>query len=345
MVVLQGAVVHCSFINCTYNDPYNYQCEISINNTEGFNDFKEITGKHLDNLTDSDVKHINGFSSITSLNIPAIICERFFNATVIQFYYNTIERIDSYSFKVCENLQNLRLHSCQISTIDEQAFANNYKLQYLELSYNKISTLPECFFSSQPILQFLYLNGNQLLDIPEYIFKGLTNLTELNLSENNLQKFRPEWFVTLNALTHLDISNSNFTEELSRNLFGSLKNLNYIGLRSSKLKVIHADIFGESLSISQIDLGYNRIYAIDEKFLENTEPSYIQLNGNICADISISDYSMSRKDMRAAMKECFEFYKMLIGKLFFFNFKIYFCEISRFSEAVYNGNYSHMTAI
>jgi Leucine-rich repeat (LRR) protein len=313
---IQGIVGQSDFINCTYNDPYpeSYRCDLMINNTKGLDDFKDIQGQHIDNQTDNDLRYLSCYHNIVTKNIPSIICQKFVNIIELQFYAIGLERIDSYSFKGCQNLIHVYLSSNQINFIDEQAFANNRELQYLDISYNQLSTLPEKLFLNQQNLQMLYLHSNQLLDVPDNIFQPLVNLTYLYLMDNGMQNIKPQWFATLRALIYLELSNSNLTGELSRNLFGSLKSINYIGLRSSKIKVIHADTFGESLSIAQIDLGNNRIYAIDEKFIENTGPSYIELSGNICADTGISDNSMSRNQMKEAMKECFEFYRMLVGK-------------------------------
>jgi len=317
LISLQGIICQNDFINCTYSNPYpnSYRCNLIINNTQGLNDFKDISGKHIDNQTDNDVQYINCQYKIISTNIPSIICEKFPNIVEMRFYSIGINRIDSYSFKGCKNLRSLYIQHNQISKVDEKAFANNLKLEYLELYYNQLSTLPEKLFSNQKNLQTIYLHGNQLTEMPDNIFQPLTNLTTLYLADNHIQNLKSKWFETLGALSHLDLSNSNLTGELPRNLFGSLKNINYIGLRSSKIKVIHADTFGESLFIPQIDLSYNKIYAVDEKFIENTGPSSLSFNGNICADFGISDNTMSRKKMKEALKDCFEYYRMLIGKL------------------------------
>ena len=314
VAVYPGIYCQNDFINCAYSDSYNYRCELTINNTQGLNDFENISGSHIENNTDDDVEYVSCHYNIISLNVPSVICEKFKNIYEMQFYYIEIERIDSYSFKSCENLLNLYLQYNQISTIDEQAFANNRKLQYLVLSENRISALPANLFLSQQNLRILNLISNQLFDLPGNVFKPLTSLTHLYLSENSLTNINPEWFETLSSLVNLDLSNSNLTEELPRNLFGSLKNLNYIGLSSSNIRVIHADTFGESLSIQNIDLAYNRIYAIDEKFIDNTGPTYLEMYGNVCADVSISDSSISRKQMKEALKDCFAFYNRLIGK-------------------------------
>ncbi|KAL7043411.1 hypothetical protein ACKWTF_001491 [Chironomus riparius] len=312
VAVFQGIYCQNDFINCTFSDPYNYRCELMINNTQGSNDFENISGSHIENQTDNDVHYLGCQYNIISTNVPSVICQKFKNIFDMQFYYVGIERIDSYSFKGCENLLNLHLFYNQIATIDEQAFASNHKLQYLDLSQNRISALPENLFMNQQNLIQLNFYSNQLFDIPGNVFKPLTNLTHLFLSENYMKNINPEWFTTLESLIHLDLSNSNLTEELPRNLFGSLKKINYIGFRSSKIRVLHADTFGESLSIQNLDLGSNRIYAMDERFIDNTGPTYFDIYGNICVDVSISDSSMTRKDMKEALKDCFLFYKMLI---------------------------------
>ena len=90
-----------------------------------------------------------------------------------------------------------------------------------------------------------------------------------------------------------------------------MANLKEIALDQNKFKVINSDWFGILPNLESIYLIMNQIYAIDEKLLNNTGVTNIDMRRNICADKNILDPSDSKEIMRLELRQCFENYENL----------------------------------
>ena len=117
----QNGAIRCNY----FMSEHGYACNLHINNPNGWNNFTEITGVHMTNMGNADVRNIVRLSSSSTTNIPSIICDTFPFTTRMDLRVIRIERIDEYSFKSCKNLSYLEFFSNRIAHIDEFAFSTN----------------------------------------------------------------------------------------------------------------------------------------------------------------------------------------------------------------------------
>ena len=141
VIFLQNEELKCRY----FEDNNDYICELTIFNPNGFNNFTDISGDHLEGKTDYNVDVIHLSRSIT-INIPSIICEKFKNIQHAIFESSGIEKIDDYSFNQCKNLPDLSIMYTMVKKIDKNAFSENSGLERLNLNANELSTLPDNVF-------------------------------------------------------------------------------------------------------------------------------------------------------------------------------------------------------
>lgn len=302
-----GQELHCNFRN---NDTFGYTCDLKINNPDGLNNFTGISGEHLSEMSDSDIRRILSATGSNSTNVPSIICKTFMNVTRIELLSMRISNIDENSFKNCRFLKHLDLKLNQIKIIHEKSFNYNTELQTLYLWYNQLTTLPENVFSSQQKLQTLWINYNKIACPPKNVFDPLKGLTELDWRGNQIRNLTVEWFEKLENLKSLHFR-ANLIEELPKNVFNSLKKMTSLNIDNNRLKIINSDSFGVLPKFTQINLSYNQIDAVDEMIVDNTGLVLIAFGYNKCANVSIIDKTESRESMRSVLQDCFNNFKNL----------------------------------
>ncbi|XP_070489894.1 leucine-rich repeat-containing protein 15-like [Chironomus tepperi] len=277
----QNVVLRCVYSTNLLN---GYRCDLTIINPNGLNNFTVINGTHLFLRTDSHVRYITSSSESYTMNIPSIICEKFSNTTTIELLGMGVQKIDEDSFKNCKDLSYLDLKDNNIKTIDENSFKQNFVLNYLLLWFNKITEIPDNSLASQHNLLVLDFESNQISNLTENVFKSLISLRFLYL-ENNL------------------------IEELPKNIFTGLSNVLTIRMDNNSLKIIHADSFGILPTLNTVNLASNQIEAIDERFIDNTGITTLNLINNECANSNIVDITLSRLLMRTMLSQCFRNYE------------------------------------
>ena len=127
----------------------------------------------------------------------------------------------------------------------------------------------------------LYLNGNGINFLNSESFDGLQNLELFSLWGNEIS-------------------------DLPANAFVPLKNLQQLSLRNNRLTTIHSDSFGVHNNLTIVWLECNEMNAIDEKFIDNSALSYLDMGNNICSQ-SVLEYS-NKTEMKAELRKCFENY-------------------------------------
>ncbi|XP_070494579.1 leucine-rich repeat-containing protein 15-like [Chironomus tepperi] len=301
----QNAAISCRFSS----QGTNYNCNLSINNPNGLNNFTQINGTHLEGRSDEDVVGVLPEAGSSSINIPSIICSRFRNIRTVVLTNIGLQRVNRNSFNNCKMLSGLYLNDNRINFIESGSFGENPELLNLWIYSNELTTLPENLFFNQSKLLDLDLTENRIADLPANIFRPLTNLQELYLYANQITNIRPQWFDSLENLQFLFL-NENQIEELPENAFKGLKNLEVFGLDDNNLKVIHSESFGIHPKLNVIYLMRNQIYAVDELLFNNTEMlNYLFFTGNVCADVDINDALDNREHMMNILEPCFENYR------------------------------------
>lgn len=285
LVYGQNEVLSCDYV---VNSAFGYTCALTILNPNGLNNFNGISGTHLAGKTDLDVIAIMFYKTgSNSTNFPSIICQKFPNLLRIVLNSFGLQSIDDYSFRSCKNLQ------------------------YIQLRHNKINIIHENSFQNNPELLDIYLENNQISVIPEKLLLNLPKLKGLDFGRNKISSITPNIFNELISLEHLFL-NENLLSDLPLNVFSSLKNMTLIYLYGNKFEIIHAYPFGVLPKLKSASLHSNKIYAIDEKFIDNTSINLIQMVGNICADKRIEDFP-TRYVLKAELKVCFDNYRTIFG--------------------------------
>ncbi|CAG9798455.1 unnamed protein product [Chironomus riparius] len=327
-------------LNCSFSIGHQsvYSCFLKVDNPNGLANFTEITGTHLPEMTNEDVTKVAYGSLKNTTTPPPIVCETFQNPTEV-FITETVIKSIKDSFRYCSKLKKIEIYLNNLfqrdsMEIDEDAFVGNPELRLISAWNNRIKSLHENVFRNQNKLMYLWLNNNEISDLGDDIFLPLHNLLQLDLWSNQIKVMKRNWFRNLTKLEDLWIAvnqieslppnafnnmvnlkmlalSANELKELPNNIFSSLKSLKIIYLEHNKLKEIHSESFGYLLNLTHIYLTNNQIDAIDERLINNTGVTYIDMRNNTCANVNITDNSTSRDVMRNALQKCFENYKLL----------------------------------
>jgi Leucine-rich repeat (LRR) protein len=208
----------------------------------------------------------------------------------LDLHLNDINLIEMNAFSDLENLNDLKIDSNQIKTLKNVQF--NTALQKISVRFNLLSSLNELNSSSlihlcvsnnriqvidsitqMPCLEYLDLSQNRLISIEENSFTFLKKLKHLNLSQNKLDlesefnniSFFNEQFL----LENLDLG-FNEIKYLDSNLtFKNLNSLKVLNLTNNKLKSVDLFLFGFMSKLSELNLAYNNLSFINEKYFFN----------------------------------------------------------------------------
>ena len=151
---------------------------------------------------------------------------------------------------------------------------------------------------------WLRLQGNQITEVPSNPFSSLRNLKQLYLHGNKIKILNSGNF---NGLQNLDILYlyGNEISDLPAGIFAPLNSLQELALSFNKLSTIHSDSFGIHNKLFKIWFNYNKINAIDEKFIDNTAVSTLNMTNNIC-----SQYLFTNRDqIKPYLRTCFDNYQ------------------------------------
>lgn len=291
----------CQFLEETVNR-FGYTCDLRL-------DSGGTEGDHVANRSDLDVKimTIDG-KNLDDFNLnqtESIMCKRFRNLETLVIK-NGIKSVDLNLTQNCTNLKELSINNTELQSVSVNFFSNNQKLDWLRLSNSKFTTLPENTFSALFNLKNLALNKNQIKVLPPKIFYSLYSLEMLWLDHNKLGTLNPNWFHNLQNLEALNLGANGITK-LPRNIFKSLINLQFLFLHGNKLTVIHWDSFPVNGRLNTVDFSYNKIYAIDEKFIDFTYVYWIDMMENVCSQEGIR----VRNEVKDKLRKCIDNYSGL----------------------------------
>ena len=286
---------------CVFYSGYDtYTCKVQ-------SDSSGIIEKHISSKNDNDVTSVeyngtlNGVEHLTQSEFP--FCQRFQNLDRVTIELG-VKSLDENLLQQCKDLKKVGIYRTKIEEIPENLFSRNSKLKDLGIRQSNLTTLPENIFANQKELEVLSLGFNKINFLPPNIFKSLTKLQDLYLNHNQIQALDPACFKHLEQLQFLSID-KNKVSELPKNIFKDLVNLEHLDLNNNQLKSIHSDSFGIHRKLEYLFSNNNRINAIDEKFIDNTAVSNLDMSGNICSQEEIG----KREEMKEKLKKCFENYQ------------------------------------
>jgi len=170
-----------------------------------------------------------------------------------------------------------------IPTIICKQFQN---LAFIAFGSTKIEKLDENSFSECKALSDIDLASNQISQIGENTFNRASNVQFINFHNNPIKNF-------------------------PKNVFKPLTNLIQLNSMVTNLSVIHSDSFGFHLNFKYLYLNNNQIDAFDERLIDKTAVSLIDMTDNICANKLVNDTTIARESMRLALKKCFQNYENL----------------------------------
>ncbi|KAG5668553.1 hypothetical protein PVAND_016491 [Polypedilum vanderplanki] len=278
--------IDCVYSTTVINNVQHYACNLEIENPNGFDEFQEIIGTHLEGRTNADVTYISHYHGSTTI-VPQIICSQFPNLEIIDFDGFGVRTLTDTSFGGCRNARSINLFTNQISEISENAFANNPNLTFIDLSGNQLRTLHVNLFVNQQQLDMLELNNNSFTEnFPAGLFRNLVNLRMLLLNECRLTAINPNWFTNLGNLFMLNMFrneileinedafvglenlnilnlNHNFIQTIHPNAFSSLGNLRVIYMEDNQISELPIGVFAPFTAISYVDLRLNRIKTVN----------------------------------------------------------------------------------
>ena len=181
-------------------------------------------------------------------------------------------------------------------------------MRILRLTDNRLEQLPENAFAGLPHLQDLELNHNHFFTLPAHIFNPLINLRVLQVANCGIERIQPELFSGLRSLVDLELALNDF-DMLPENIF-DLPNLHIIGLDGNNLRVLDANMFGQSLrSLWTVDASLNRIAAVDPNIIsENSTLSNLNLAFNSCPGANFADIPNNRQSVLNALADCISTY-------------------------------------
>ena len=283
---------------CDFEYWQGYTCKI-------IPDSSRIDEKHVDGMTDVDVKRIeftgNNKIHLTQSDLGPS-CQRFKNLTDVSV--NNVKFVSENSFQKCKNLNYIRIKDSEVEEIPENLFSYQPNSNEIHLINGKLKTLPENVFLNQRNLKWLHLFDNQIACLPPNIFKSLTKLREINLSGNKIQSLNPKWFKSLQSLGYLKL-NDNKIQNLPKNIFAQLNNLEHLFINDNQLRTIYSDSFGILRYLTTIEFNNNKINAIDEKVIDNTAVKRLDMTVNICSNENIKE----RIEIKNKLSNCFNNYR------------------------------------
>lgn len=299
VVLSQEPTLRCSY----YIYGNSYGCELTIDNPNGFNNFTEIEGIHLEGFTNVDIRRLSTSLRSASTNVPSIICETFPNLIELQLYNIGLTEISDTTFTGCASLTELVLSSNRISSIGSNAFVELVAITLIDLSYNALTTLPENLFANQQNLSTLDLSVNQFESIPVTLFQPLENLRTLKMMNVNLSVINSQWFTSNVRLIDLNLSNN--TISVSDDSFVGLEGLHYLNLDFNAISEIPSQAFQPLQNLRQLLLTGNNISEVHENsFSQLRSLQILDIGGNPISEIADGAFrGLAELDV-LAMSDC-----------------------------------------
>lgn len=299
-------LIDAQSISCEYylHVPNGYSCNLTIDNSDGFDNFASILGTHLDGYSNLDVKRVDIIAGKSPI-IPQKLCSHFFNTKY--FYSNWIDiglsEITANSFSECSTLNRIQIKFFN-GSIDANSFTQNTKLQYFYLQDGFLSSVPESLFNSCPNLAGVGFYGLQLTSIPPNIFANNPKLQIVYFHTNQLTIWHAEW---LNAkpITRLYFYDNKFTS-IPINAINS-STLHTLTIYGNPFEVLDARSFGDLSSLTYLDIKRCNLSAVDRGIFDMAQDlTTVYAANNVCVNKNFGNFKLNRESNVAEFEGCFE---------------------------------------
>lgn len=259
----------------------DYQCIMSISNSEGRDDFESIAGDHIEGFNDNSVTVVRIVTQNTA-NVPQIICEKFPNILSLFVIDSNLSTLSELSFSSCANLAELELDMNHLEIIADVIFLNNQQLHSLSVANNRITEITANAFMGVPIRN-LDIRGNSITSLSRETFAPLAN-TLVNL-----------WAIN----SHIEV--------IEQGTFVNFINLIMLDLSRNQITAINSNTFSSMFSLTTLFLDHNQIQSIDERIFNQMPNLFtLDLTENQCANQDFFNVPEVRDEMMLALRECFD---------------------------------------
>lgn len=134
-----------------------------------------------------------------------------------------------------------------------------------------------CDFRNTSLVIRCYMPFNRDFFLPNQ-FQLIQNITSITITDSFLANFPPNACQFSATLTHIDLSDNLISQNISKNLFDCLNNLEYLDLSNNSISHIEANSFDNLNKLSVLDLSFNSILSIDSNLFYFKLPSLFSLN-------------------------------------------------------------------
>ncbi|CAG9859084.1 unnamed protein product [Phyllotreta striolata] len=248
---------------------------------------------------------------------------------------NRIESLDRRAFMNLVNIKRLNLKGNKITSMSYETFQNLPELEDLDISYNRLNSFDFTAFDQVGTLSIFRVNAshNQIRDLfvnlpPNFesgavcsFCAGLgsvhSNIKILDLSFNNISSISKQFFKPVElSMTHLYLSHNNILNA-SRDVFGSLRNLQWLDIshngmyemdfdvfrNTKKLQVLIAshnlladvsnDIFRFLDKLRIVDLSHNRLRVLPDNLFREEGLDRLDLSHNMLSKLPLTAMSVA----------------------------------------------------
>lgn len=309
-------IASCQSISCVYtvhNGDYN--CNLSIDNPNGFDGFSEISGTHLIGRTNADVRSVRLVSGTTTI-IPRVLCDLFSSLAFIDAVWMLgLQSLTENAFNNCLGLIAFFVFSNpQITQIHPDFLRTNVNLNAVELHQLRVTSLPEELFSATNMTWIEITLNPSLTDLPVNLFRTTPFMRELDLSDNGLTIWRPEWTQSMTQLSIFSI-NGNSLATIPRNALNT-NSLSEIFIAKNQLQVLDYFMFNDISNARRFWMNDNPIEAIDFNLLDRaTNLALLDCENLQCINRYFGNFYGNREANMMELEPCFAaFDKRRLGR-------------------------------
>lgn len=228
-----------------------YTCTLVNQNIRTENQMENVSGLHLQGMTDENVKSLRQTGSIIKV-FPSLIIDRFVNLETV-----TLNDVGMTSFGQpitnCANLETITLNTGGLTYIPQGILRNCINLTKLILNDHPIRKIHSKALAGLTALQFLKINGADLQTLHPVIFSSTPRLQDLEMKNSGITRIASP-FPELNKLLHLILSNNNLTTWSSAFLAANPQLLK-LHLDHNQIRSLTADAFGNLHQLQYLSVG------------------------------------------------------------------------------------------
>ncbi|KAL7013848.1 hypothetical protein ACKWTF_015616 [Chironomus riparius] len=280
-------VLHYSFQEVLSND---YRCDfLFVSLKESFENATELSTPHLPDKTDDDVQSVEYRHGAFSLKFPSMICDKFKNLKSINMESGFVGKVDEKMLENCTNLEKFRMNSLSEDTLPENLFKNTTKLRMLYIFSISLKTFSRGVLATvnQTLTDLELSIRSDSFTFPSDFLVPLSNLRSLELTIGKLTNLPPTFFENSEKLEVLRMVECNI-QDLPKDIFKPLINLQELDLSRNNLKVVHSDSFGSHPSLMTVDISGSPT-SIDPKLYQLPSLLYVRMPISCGKSILVED--------------------------------------------------------